>query len=63
MWIEDSLEPVDMGIVDKKLNDYFAAFLDTKDAKNIPEMVNHIHPDIKIKHSIPLFIFVVKKIQ
>jgi hypothetical protein len=63
VWIEDSVEPVDMGIADKKLSEYFVAFLDTKDVKNIPEMVNHIHPEIKIKHSISLFILIVKKIQ
>jgi hypothetical protein len=37
--------------------------LEGKDAKNIEEMVDHLHPEIKMKHCVSLFMIIAKKIQ
>ena len=61
--IEDVGDAVDEESKDKKLADYFFAFLEANEFPDPEIMIEHISPELLVKHSITLFVIVIKKMQ
>ena len=61
--IEDVGDAVDEESKDKKLADYFFAFLEKNEFPDPEIMIEHISPELLVKHSITLFVIVIKKMQ
>lgn len=61
--IEDRGDSIEPDLAEKRFPDYFEAFLFNKDFKNTEEILNHVNPEIRMKHCIALFGIIAKKIQ